>query len=110
PVDTARPPDLSRARIRAQPFRRARDHRFRADTSWPLQGAFPDCEHAPAGMVKRRLDLGVARDVATDLGTPEFLPRGRPAEQRTIVPMPETTMDLDGSTPARQHEIRLSGK
>lgn len=61
-------------------------------------------------MVKRGLDLGVTFLVAADLLAPEILARARPAEQRAVVPVPETAVSEDRGTPARQHHIRFAGQ
>jgi hypothetical protein len=110
PTGTHCPPDLSSGGIGLQPFSRKRQDCFDSDPTGALHRAFPDFQHAPSGTVKFGFHLGVPLLIPADFLPPEILAGAWPAEQWTIVPVPETAMHEDSSSPARQYHVGLAGQ
>src|SRR3569623_2262451 len=52
----------------------------------------------------------VVFDVSANLFPPELLPRRRPFKEMAVVPVPETSIDVDCRPVARQNEVRLAGQ
>ena len=68
--------------------------------------AFPNREHAPSQLFEGALGLCIASDVSGELRTPiGLIGRWLPAAARTIVLMPEATVDENNGTVFRQHQV-----
>lgn len=81
---------------------------LRTNAAGAFHRAFPDLQHAPATIVKRRFSSRITLAVISDFFTPEFLARAGPAEKRAIMAMPEAPVNKDYSLPAWQDEIGLA--
>lgn len=73
-----------------------------------LELTLPDIENPPTLIEKQLRSLPVPLDVTCNLVPPEIFPGCRPAEQGTIMTMPETAVDEDGGSPARKKQIGLT--
>lgn len=61
-------------------------------------------------MLKRSFNFHVTALIPADLLPPEILSAGWPAEQVTVMAMPEAPMHKNYCVPSGQHEIRLARK
>ena len=96
--------------VRGQPEGKGVNHFRQRPLAAPVEGAFPYDAHSPAYVEKKAKSFGITPRIAVDLVTPEILPGLRPAKQRAVMPMPETTMHEDHRTILWQNKIRSAGK
>jgi len=78
-------------------------------TTSALQRTFPDNSHAQFFHPELATYIPVTLLVAADLGPPELFTGFRPTKKRTIMAVPEATMDEDCRIIFRQNQIRLPG-
>jgi hypothetical protein len=72
------------------------------------ENAFPDGSDSPAGRSQCHADFEVIRTVLSDFRRPEFGTRPGQAEQRAVMPMPETAVNKHDRTKSWEDYIRLS--
>lgn len=73
-----------------------------------FQAAFPDSQNTPAVLLQLADRAVVTLTVAFNFLLPEFLSRGRPLEQMTVVAMPEAAVDKDYGAVFRKDKIGAS--
>src|ERR1043165_1622095 len=73
-----------------------------------LEGALPDCKHAPAGTHQSRRCFRVLLPVSQNFRAPETNARAGPLEQMTIVTVPETPVNLNDRVVLGKNHVRLA--
>ena len=74
-------------------------------TAPAFQRTFPDHGNAPPVRPEPAAHIGIACLVTADLVPPEVFAGSGPPEQRTVMPMPEASMDEDRSPILRKNQI-----
>ncbi len=96
--------------VRGQPEGKGVNHFRQRPLAAPFEGTFPYDTHSPAHVEKEADSLGITPGVAVDFFAPEILPGLRPAEQRAVMPVPETTMHEDHRMMFWQYDVRSARK
>ena len=96
--------------VRGQPEGEGVNHFRQRPLAAPFESTFPNDAYSPAQVEKEADSLGITPGVAVDFLAPEFLPSLWPAEQRAVMPVPETTMYEDHGVMFWQNKVRSAGK
>lgn len=93
-----------------QPFCEHVSHRIRSHLSLAAKGALPHSCHTPPEIGQAPYAELIVHSIAFDLRFPELGPRAWLAEQRAVMPMPETTVHEHHGAKAGEHDVRVSGQ